>query len=76
MCRAQPIELPAEAKRWGRMAAKTARMLARIHQTPFSETDKRYLMDDDVEVAWFLKGGQRARLYARRRRTARSSGIC
>ena len=53
-----PIELPAEAKRWGRMAAKAARMLARIHQTPFSETDQRYLMNDDVEVAWFLKGGR------------------
>ena len=53
-----PIELPVEAKRWGRMAAKTARMLARIHQTPFSESDKRYLMDDDVEVAWFIKGGR------------------
>ena len=52
-----PIELPAEAKRWGRLAAKAARMLARIHQTPFSESDKRFLMDDDVEVAWFLKGG-------------------
>jgi len=52
------IELPAEAKRWGRMAAKTARMLARIHQTAFSESDKRFLMDDDVEVAWFLKGGR------------------
>lgn len=53
-----PIELPAEANRWGRMAGKTARMLARIHQTPFSEVDKRYLMDDDVEVAWFIKGGR------------------
>jgi len=53
-----PIELPAEAKRWGRMAAKTARMLARIHQTPFSESDKRFLMDDNVEVAWFIKGGR------------------
>ncbi len=52
-----PIELPAEAQRWGRMAAKAARMLARIHQTPFSESDKRFLMDDDMEVAWFLKGG-------------------
>lgn len=53
-----PIELPAEAKRWGRMAAKTARMLARIHRTPLSEPDKRYLMNDDVEVAWFIKGGR------------------
>ena len=52
-----PIELPAEAARWGEMAAKAARMLARIHQTPFSDADKRYLMDDDVEVAWFIKGG-------------------
>ena len=52
-----PIELPADAARWGEMAAKTARMLARIHQLPFSEADKRYLMDDDVEVAWFIKDG-------------------
>lgn len=52
-----PIELPAEAKRWGEMAAKAARMLARIHHTPFGEADKRYLMNDDVEVAWFIKDG-------------------
>lgn len=52
-----PIALPADAARWGEMAAKAARMLARIHQTPFSEADKRYLMDDDVEVAWFIKDG-------------------
>ena len=52
-----PIELPAEAKRWGEMAANTARMLARIHRTPFSEADKRFLMDDNVEVAWFIKDG-------------------
>ncbi len=52
-----PIDLPADATRWGEVAAKAARMLARIHQTPFSEADKRYLMDDDVEVAWFIKDG-------------------
>lgn len=52
-----PIALPADAARWGEVAAKAARMLARIHQTPFSEADKRYLMDDDVEVAWFIKDG-------------------
>lgn len=52
-----PIELPAEAARWGELAEKAARMLARIHQTPLSETDKRYLMNDNVEVAWFIKGG-------------------
>ena len=49
------IELPAEAARWGEVAAAAARMLARIHRTPFSEADKRYLMNDDVEVAWFIK---------------------
>lgn len=54
----RPIELPAEAKRWGALAEKSARMLARIHQTPFNEADKRYLMDDNVEVAWFIKGGR------------------
>ncbi|MCY3780522.1 MAG: phosphotransferase [Chloroflexi bacterium] len=52
-----PIELPAQAARWGEVAATAARMLARIHRTPFSETDKRFLMDDDVEVAWFIKDG-------------------
>ena len=51
------IEPPTEALRWGEMAAVNARMLARIHRTPFSETDKRHLMDDDVEVAWFIKNG-------------------
>ena len=52
-----PIELPAEAARWGELAAPAARMLAQIHRTPFSEADKRFLMDDDVEVAWFIKEG-------------------
>ncbi|MCY4064317.1 MAG: phosphotransferase [Chloroflexi bacterium] len=52
-----PIQLPAEAHRWAELAAPTARMLARIHQTPFTEADKRFLMDDNVEVAWFIKDG-------------------
>ena len=52
-----PVELPAQAHRWGELAAPTARMLARIHRTPFSEADKRYLMDDNIEVAWFIKDG-------------------
>ncbi len=51
------IELPAQAARWAKVAATTARMLARIHRLPFSEADKRYLMDDNVEVAWFIKDG-------------------
>ncbi len=51
------IEPPTEAQRWGAMAARTARMLARIHRTPFTEADKRLLMDDNVEVAWFIKDG-------------------
>lgn len=51
------IEPPTEAQRWGEMAATNARMLARIHQTPFSEADQRFLMDDNVEVAWFIKQG-------------------
>lgn len=53
----RPIALPAEAWRWGEMAATAARMLARIHHVPFSESDKRTLMDDNVEVAWFIKDG-------------------
>lgn len=51
------IEPPTEAPRWGEMAAVTARMLARIHQTPFAEADKALLMNDDIEVAWFIKRG-------------------
>ena len=52
-----PIELPANAKRWGEVAATAARMLARIHHVPFSEADKQFLMNDDIEVAWFIKDG-------------------
>ena len=51
------IEPPTEASRWGEMAEVSARMLARIHQTPFTEADKRVLMNDDIEVAWFIKRG-------------------
>ncbi len=51
------IELPADAWRWGEKAEKTARMLARIHLVPFTEADKRYLMDDNVEVSWYIKAG-------------------
>ena len=51
------IEPPTEAARWGEMAAANARMLARIHQTPFGEADTVFLMDDNVEVAWFIKSG-------------------
>ncbi len=52
------IEPPTEAARWGEMAAVTARMLARIHSTSFGEADKRFLMDDNLEVAWFIKKGR------------------
>ena len=52
-----PIELPAQAHRWAELAAPAARMLARIHHTPFNEADERYLMDDNIEVAWFIKDG-------------------
>lgn len=51
------IELPAQAARWAEVAATTAQMLARIHRTPFSEADRQFLMDDNVEVAWFIKRG-------------------
>lgn len=51
------IEPPTEAARWGEMAATNARMLARIHLTSYTESDKTFLMDDNVEVAWFIKDG-------------------
>lgn len=52
------IALPAQARRWGQKAAEAARMLAQIHHTPITEADKRFLMNDDVEVAWFIKDGK------------------
>ncbi|MCY4465689.1 MAG: aminoglycoside phosphotransferase family protein [Chloroflexi bacterium] len=51
------IEPPTQAPLWGKRAGTTARMLARIHQLPFTEADKSYLMDGNIEVAWFIKGG-------------------
>lgn len=51
----QQIELPTQAFEWGQVAAKTASMLARIHAVPFDKKIKPYLMDDTVEVAWFIK---------------------
>ena len=51
------IEPPTEAARWGEMAATNARMLEQIHLTPYTESDKTFLMDDNVEVAWFIKDG-------------------
>ncbi len=52
------IELPVDAGRWAERALPAAKMLARIHRMPFRESDKRYLMDDNVEVAWFIKDGK------------------
>ena len=52
------IEPPTEAPLWGELAATNARMLAQVHQTPFAEADKRWLMNDNVEVAWFIKDGK------------------
>ncbi|MXV92223.1 MAG: aminoglycoside phosphotransferase family protein [Chloroflexi bacterium] len=52
------IEPPTQAPLWGKRAASTARMLARIHQLPFTKADKPYLMDDNIEVAWFIKSGE------------------
>ncbi len=51
------IPLPQEAWRWGQMAEKAAQTLAKIHHVPVDEADKPCLMDDNVEVAWFIKDG-------------------
>ncbi len=53
-----PIDPSTQAPLWGERAADTARMLARIHQLPFTEADKPYLMNDNIEVAWFIKSGE------------------
>ncbi len=52
------IEPATQASLWGKRAPETARMLAQIHQTTFTESDKAYLMDDNIEVAWFIKDGE------------------
>ena len=51
------IEPPIEAPLWGKLAETNARMLAQVHRTPLTESDKRWLMNDNVEVAWFIKDG-------------------
>ncbi len=51
------IKPSTEAARWGEMAATNARMLAQIHLTAYAESDKKFLMNDNVEVARFIKGG-------------------
>ncbi len=56
--RGRQIEPPTEAAKWAAQAEATASMLARIHSTPLSKPDRAFLMDDNVEVAWFIKNGQ------------------
>ena len=51
------VEPPTQAPRWGKLARINAEMLARIHRLPLTEADKPYLMNDDIEVAWFIKDG-------------------
>lgn len=48
------VEPPTHASEWGSRADKTSMMLAKIHALPY-ETIKYYLVDDNVEGAWFLK---------------------
>ena len=52
------IEPPTQAALWGKLATANALNLARIHRTPFRQSDKRWLMNDNVEVAWFIKDGE------------------
>ena len=52
------VEPPTQAPLWGKLAAKTAQMLARIHQAPVTAAHKPWLMDDNTEVAWFIKDGE------------------
>lgn len=51
------IEPPNSAPEWGHKAQETAEMLAKIHSVPFDDSIRPLLMDDNVEVAWFLKSG-------------------
>jgi aminoglycoside phosphotransferase (APT) family kinase protein len=49
------IEPPTQVEDWGQSATKNAKMLAKIHSVSYGEDIKPYLMDDEVEGAWFLK---------------------
>lgn len=50
----QQIEMAARANEWRDKIDNTAKMLARIHSTPFDENAKELLMDGNAEVVWFL----------------------
>lgn len=52
------IEPPTHAADWGNAVEKNAIMLAKIHAVPYTDDIKPFLMDDTVEVAWFIKSGE------------------
>lgn len=54
----KPIEPSTQASLWGKQAEQTATMLAKIHSVPYTDDIKLYLMDDTVEIAWFIKSGE------------------
>lgn len=51
----QQIEAATQTREWADNIDTVAQMLARIHATPYS--DKQFLMNANVEAAWFLKPG-------------------
>ena len=51
------IEAAPESMEWVSKVDVVAKMLARIHATPYGYDLKKFLMNANIEAAWFLKSG-------------------
>ncbi|MCA9890501.1 MAG: aminoglycoside phosphotransferase family protein [Anaerolineae bacterium] len=54
----QPIFAAEDTEKWVANIDQVARMLARIHSTPFGDVPMDVLMDSNAEVSWFIRGDE------------------